>query len=635
MCGVFGFINWKNRDGFSLDSLIKATNLLYHRGPDGGAYTYDPPFFLAHRRLSIIDVTGGAQPMFSSDGRYGIVFNGEIYNYLELKDELKAAGYNFKTNSDTEVLLHGYIHWKENLPKHLIGMFAFAITDFHEKSIFLSKDRLGEKPLFYYKDEHVFCFASELKSLNFLLNDTKSLNKKALSQFFMLNYVPEEHTLFTHIHKLKPGTWMLIGENKNSSGVYWAPQQTEVSHFHSLDAAINNLDAHLEKSVRIACRSDVPITLALSGGIDSSLVGYYAAKMNTLKEAYCVDFQQKGFSEFPQAKIVADQLGIQLNSVPLSSSILEAFIESVYHADDPLADSSGLAVWALAREVSKKYKVMLGGDGGDEVFGGYLTYKASLFYQKLYKWCPDFLLYFMSSISKSISVSSGKVSTSYKLMRFLRAFGLDPNIAHFTWNGTWLPKNLSHLMDNHSMNALNDLHGDGKKDFLTNLQITDLQNYLPYDILTKVDRMTMAHGLESRAPFLHPDIVQFGLNLPSEFKISKKGKLKNILRKLTEVKFGAKIANAKKQGFSIPINDWLRGDAKGLMTDILSEDSLKKIPFLNTHFVHQIMREHLNGQRQYGFELWGLMVFVIWQKQQIVEKFCNIRNINLQEIKRI
>lgn len=632
MCGIFGYINWNSAGEVSEEKLVEATNLLFHRGPDGGGYYYEPPFFLAHRRLSIIDLQGGEQPMFSQDSRYCIVFNGEIYNFLELREELVKLGYVFQTKSDTEVILNGYHQWGPDVCKKLIGMFAFAIHDRREKNVFLARDRLGEKPLLYFSKDGAFCFASELKALTYIAGFPLEMNSFALSQYLSRNYVPGDQTLLKDTYKLNPGSWMIVSFEGLKYGSYWTPHPSKIGSITSLAHAENKLDELLRTNVNIGSRSDVPVTLSLSGGIDSSLVGYYAATQGSLSEAYCVDFQANEFSEYPQAKIVADRLGIHLNAVPLSSEILEEFLNIVYHADDPLADSSALAVWALSNNVSQKYKVMLGGDGGDEIFGGYLTYKASLMYQNFFNFMPSALRLGAQKLSQFIPATDGKVTFSYKLMRFLRAFNLSPEEAHISWNGTWHPHDVGKISHIVQKNQENKSIVCKNKDFLTHLQLIDLANYLPSDILTKVDRMTMAHGLESRAPLLHPDIVEFGLSLPSSYKISQKGQLKYLLRLLTERKFGKTISAAKKQGFSIPIHRWLRNEARGLLTDCLSPNVLHTIPFLNENFITKAVQAHLRGEKQLGFELWGLMVLVAWYQQKIMKPFYIFSKASLRKV---
>ncbi|MGI4851434.1 MAG: asparagine synthase (glutamine-hydrolyzing) [Janthinobacterium lividum] len=638
MCGIFGYVSWNTQNNI-LDEqkLINATNLLSHRGPDAGAYFLESPFFLAHRRLSIIDIKNGEQPLFSKDERYVLSFNGEIYNFIELKKELADLGHNFFTTSDTEVIINGYIQWGEKVCEKIIGMFSFAIYDRKEKTFFLARDRIGEKPLFYFFENNIFSFASEIKSLAYIADFSLNINSNAFEQYLCLNYVPGNSTLLNKLHKLKPGCWMHVSLKGIKIESYWHPKVVSSVENLSINEAIDQLDNHLIQSVKIGSRSEVPITLALSGGIDSSLVGYYAAMQGSLTEAYCVDFQDQNFSEFGQAKLVANKLGVKINPIPFSSKNLESFLDTVYHSDDPLADSSSLAVWVLAKEVSKRYKVMLGGDGGDEIFGGYLTYKATMMYQKIFKYLPSPLRTACYKFKNFIPISDKKVSFNYKLMRFLRAFNLSPEQAHFTWNGSWHPDDAKEIFTSSSDEQINfsssKLSKLDDKNNLLNLQLIDIENYLPSDILTKVDRMTMAHGLESRSPLLHPDIVNFGLSLPFSYKISQSGKSKFILRELVERKIGKSISQAKKQGFSLPINQWLRKDAKTLLLDILSSQQLDSIPFLNKNFIQEAIKSHIEGRKENGFELWGLMVFVTWYKQKILEPYYIISHNTLKKLK--
>ena len=258
MCGIFGYVNWNLKGEIGEEKLVAAANLLYHRGPDGGGYYSEPPFFLAHRRLSIIDIQGGDQPLFSHDGRYGIVFNGEIYNYIELKEELQKLGHTFKTKSDTEVILNGYIQWGEKICSKLIGMFAFAINDRREETLFLSRDRIGEKPLFYFNKNGIFSFASEIKALSYVADFNIEINLDALSQFLTLNYVPNAHSLIKDIYKLEPGSWMLVSSHKVIAEPYWKAQPSKKEQISSLEQAVNRLESLLDESIKIGSRSDVP-----------------------------------------------------------------------------------------------------------------------------------------------------------------------------------------------------------------------------------------------------------------------------------------------------------------------------------------------------------------------------------------
>ncbi len=624
MCGIFGRYSASSPTG-NLAQLKIATHSLVHRGPDGGAYWHEGPIFLGHRRLSIIDLIDGEQPLVSHDGRYVIIFNGEIYNYIELRDELRAKGAVFQTSSDTEVILEAYRNWGTDAFARLNGMFAFGIFDRTSKSLVLVRDRFGEKPMFYWEDPKTgVTFGSELKAL-FKLDDVpRDIDISSLCKYLTLNYVPGTTTLINNIKKLEPGSWRLYNaEGLMNTGYYWrtedAVRQVQVpSNIHD---AIEALQNRLDQAVRISLRSDVPVTLLLSGGIDSSLIAESAVRQGKIQTAYCLDFEATGFSEWENAKFVADKLGIEMRRAVAKVPDYDDFSDIVHHADDPLADSSSVAVWWLGKEVARDFKVAITGDGGDEIFAGYLTYQASKLYQILYQIFPGWILQTGRGVGRLLPSSDGKVTTTYKMQRFLRACGLPPSQAHLTWNGSWLPDDALNLI---SPDASQELHDDdillsiaagrysGAVSGLLGHQIGDANDYLPNDILSKVDRMTMAHGLETRAPFLMPGVADFGLSLPDRLKLGMTGTSKRILRHIVQEKFGSKIGQAKKQGFSIPVHQWLRTEMRDVLEQLLCSETLAAIPFLDEKAVLRAKNRHLSGNEQLGYELWGIMTLVEW-----------------------
>src|SRR5262245_26823317 len=378
MCGILGQFAFGNRIECP-DVLLGLLGTLAHRGPDGGAYWSEGPYFFGHRRLAIIDLVQGTQPMATSDGRFVITFNGEIYNYRELREELVSRGHVFRTTSDTEVLLHGYRVWGTDLPSKLRGMFAFAIADRQARELFVARDRFGEKPLFLLERAGDVTFASEVKALAAIPGVPRRLDDQALGAYLALNYVPGDATLIAGIRRLPPAMWKRYrADGRSDSARYWTPP------FHAGDApvssetdALRRLEALLDTAVNFSLRSDVPVGIFLSGGIDSSLICRSALRTGRLSHAYCLSVEGKTFSEWESARRTAEQLGVPITRVELSARALEDFLGVVEHADDPLADSSSLAVWTLARAASKTCKVVVGGDGGDEMFGGYLTYQAT------------------------------------------------------------------------------------------------------------------------------------------------------------------------------------------------------------------------------------------------------------------
>jgi asparagine synthase (glutamine-hydrolysing) len=626
MCGILGEYAHAGRSAERGMLLRRLVNSLRHRGPDDGACWLDGAFFLGHRRLSIIDLSAqGRQPMATADGRLVVTFNGEIYNHLELRGELESLGCRFRTHSDTEVLLHGYRMWGAELPARLIGMFAFAIADRQREELFLARDRFGEKPLLYAEEPQGVIFASELGPLAALLGGGRELNADVLPEYLCLNYVPGDQTLMKGVRRLPPGTWRLyraFGEARAET--FWAPEASEGGET-DLGRAVQTLERLLDDSARLALRSDVPVGIFLSGGVDSSLVARSAARSGRLAMAYCLSFQERTHDEYPQASQTARQLGIPITRVVLAPAALGEFFRIVEHADDPLADSSALAVWTLAREAARQSKVVLSGDGGDELFGGYLTYKATRWHDALVRPLPARLRRAASSLSRALPTGEGKVSASYKIMRFLRAADLPPATAHLTWNGAWLPSQAARFLTPPALkeqavfclDRLCERHRVPDRPALGDLQILDIAEYLANDILVKSDRMSMAHGLEVRAPLLEPRLAQFALSLPARLKSTPLGTSKRVMRELARRTYGVDVAGARKQGFSIPVHAWLRGPARELAHDLLSEGSLRRMPFLDSQQVRGALQEHMSGRRSYGFELWGMMVLGAWHRARL------------------
>jgi asparagine synthase (glutamine-hydrolysing) len=622
MCGILGY--------FSIDSAPvdrqlwrRLVGLLGHRGPDDSTFWDGDRFLFGHRRLSIIDLSQGHQPMATEDGALVVTFNGEIYNYIELRAELEGRGCRFRTRSDTEVLLHGYRQWGVDLPAKLLGMFAFAIADRRKQELFCARDRFGEKPLLYVEHPQGVAFASELKVLAALPSTRREMNELALASYLCLNYVPGNDTLMRGVLRLQPGTWRLWGAGGTvRTGVYWRPPDPNGADLAlSLPEAVERLEPLIDTSARLALRSDVPVGIFLSGGIDSSLIAESAARSGRLAAAYCLTFSEASYSEWPRAEQTARHLGLPLTEVRLGPEALDHFIEIAAHADDPLADSSALAVWTLSREVARHVKVVLSGDGGDELFGGYLTYQASLWHEAVTSRLPMGLRRLLALRGRVLPTSEEKVSGTYKLRRFLRATSLTPAVAHFSWNGTWLPDEARALvtadLQSAAAEALDRLaaaHRLTDRPSVRALQIADATEYLPNDILTKTDRMSMAHGLEVRAPFLDAELATFALRLPAALKVTRWGTTKRVLRELATRKYNVAIGRGAKQGFSIPVHTWLRSRARPLVEDLLSKTSLASIPFIDPKGVGRAVADHMAGRRSFGFELWGLAVLVAWHR---------------------
>ena len=624
MCGIAGHYA-RQGPAPPPEVLFGLSECIRHRGPDDNTWWQHGRFSFAHRRLSIIDLSSGRQPMASADGQIVITYNGEIYNYRELRRELEQHGHAFRTSSDTEVVINGYRQWGRALLPKLRGMFAFAIADRASQQLLLARDRFGEKPLLYLDHQGGTTFASELTPLSSIAA-RREIDPVALGHYLTLNYVPGDATMFAGVRRLPPASWRLYSpDGRIEQDTYWQPPAVGEVRDIEMTAAVQELEALLDRAAELTLRSDVPVGIFLSAGIDSSLVARAAARVGSVARAFSLGFAEQTHNEIPGARQTAAHLGIPITEVTLTASALDRFVDLVAHADDPLADSSALAVWTLAAEAAKHVKVVLAGDGGDELFGGYLTYPATLWHASMTSHLPRRLARALAATAEWIPAGTGKVTASYKAMRYVRALAHPPGEAHFSWNGTWLPEQAATLLHagparDAAINALAfmaDRHHLRGAITLGHLQRADLADYLVNDILVKSDRMSMAHGLEVRAPFLDADLAEFALRLPARLKAGRVGDGKRILRALAERTYGVNLSRAKKQGFSIPVHEWLRGPARPLIDDLLSPASLGALPQLNAPAIAPVVADHLSGRRAYGWELWGLMVLVAWHRQQI------------------
>jgi len=628
MCGLVGLFAHDGEPPHR-EKWFELVDHLRHRGPDAGSFWADGPFFFGHRRLAILGLATGHQPMATADGRLVVILNGEIYNFIELRAELEALGHAFRTDSDTEVLLHGYRAWGEDLPRRLIGQFAFALADRPRRRLYLARDRFGEKPLFIRRAPGYVAFASEVRPLAALPDLDRQMDVPALGGYLSLNYVPGEATLLAGVRRLPPATWALFSPEGERVERYWTPpdgpDEDTAAGPRTMDEALEEWRQRFDRAVRLAMRADVPVGILLSGGMDSSLVAESAMRQGRLNRAFFLDFEERQWSEREAAQTVADRLGLPLESATLTPAALEDFLKLVAHADDPLADSSALAVWTIARQAAKANKVVLGGDGGDELYGGYLTYGASRLHARVISRIPSAMRSGLAAVGRHLPTRDGKVSLSERARRFLRAADLPTAQAHFTWNGTWLPAEAAALVQPGEaramvLAAIPDLArrtGLRPPVGVRRLQLVDVAEYLPNDILAKVDRMGMAHGLETRAPFLDHELASWTLRLPEHLAVGPRGELKALLRAAAREIFGPSIADRAKRGFSIPVHAWIRGPLSELVRDLLSPRSVASLGVLDPARVTSVLEDHMSGRRQLGFELWGLAVLVAWHRMRV------------------
>lgn len=570
MCGICGRYNF---DGRPVDEeLIKSMNRqLIHRGPDAEGVYIDDLLGLGHRRLKIIDLSDTAnQPMSTEDGRYTIVYNGEIYNYKDIKRQLKSEGYNFYSQSDTEVLLKSYQKWGEGCLKYLNGMFAFVIWDKSERKLFAARDRLGKKPFFYYYDHDKFIFASELKAISKNMDIKKELNPEAISDFLSLGYILSPKSIFKNICKLPAAHFLVVKDNGVRIQQYWRlnryfmDKKTNINENEILE----EFEWLLNDAVKIRLMSDVPLGVFLSGGIDSTsilakMVDYSSEKVKT----FSIGFREKTFSELNYAKEAANFFYTEHREKVVENELNFILGKIVRMADEPFADSSMIPMYYLSKMAKDTFTVALSGDGADEILAGYDTYLADDFF-KVYQKIPMFFRNkILKLLGRIIPDTNHKVGLDYKIKQFIGVGTCSREAAHYWWRVIFSDKQKDKLLKQELKSQLRDYHPfdnflayfDQLKnaDFLDRSLYVDIKTWLQDDILVKVDRMTMANSLESRAPFLDHRLVEFCASLPVEFK--KRGmKKKYLLKKTMEGKIPKRIIHHKKTGFNAPVKQWLR-----------------------------------------------------------------------------
>ena len=618
MCGILGYTHANTRlPRGVMDVALKA---LTHRGPDHQGCFRSELISLGATRLRILDLESGDQPLISPDGDVILVFNGEIFNHHELRRELEDHGVRFETRCDTEVILHAFLRWGSDCFSRLRGMFAIAVWVQSERKLVLARDRMGIKPLYYCLHEGELCFGSELKCIFAHPEVPRRICLEGLNCFLSLNYVPAPHTLVEGISKLRPGH---VLEWRNQSLRVRSYVQTEdpAPAPRSIGEACEELDELLEKSVREQLVSDVPAGVWLSGGLDSSTILRYAANAGSARlRTFSITFKGRSFDESGSIREITQHFGSRHTELNLdeSADLEDAIHKIAYYSDEPSADAGALPAWFLARMSSQDVTVVLTGEGADELFAGYLTYKADR-YAAAARMAPAFLRRGALRAASLLPVSDDKISFEYKLKRFLRGSLLAPELAHIYWNGTFTEaekREFFRFADAGPMAAMlgNMPRGAGIERYLA----FDQRYYLADDILYKVDRMSMAHSLEARPPFLDPRIVDFAARLPERFKLHG-AKSKYVLRRLMQDKLPPNVLRRPKIGFDIPVHDWFRGALQPLLLDTLSEQTVRASELFRWTAIERLLRDHMERRANLGYHLWGLVVLLLWMKQWNIE----------------
>ena len=623
MCGIAGFISRENNAPvvereITLDKMCK---IITHRGPDEQGVAVEGRAALGMRRLSIIDIKSGQQPIYNETGTKFIVFNGEIYNFRELKNDLESRGHRFKTNSDTETILHAYEEYGADCVSRLRGMFAFAIWDKSDESLFIARDRVGKKPLFYaVTDKGNFVFGSELKVLLAHGEISKEIDYAALDAYLTFGYVPEEFCIFKSVSKLEPGHFLIYKNDEIKTKKYWDFDYSPIVEVKSEAEYIEVLREKLKEAVRVRLISEVPLGAFLSGGVDSSAI---VAMMSQLLDApvktFSIGFREDSFNELKYARIAAKHYNTEHHEFIVTPELVETIDEIVWHFDEPFADPSSLPTYMVAKMARDFVTVVLSGDGGDELFGGYTRYATDSKRSGLEK--------LPRSIRRNLlQPLIGVLPHGAKGRNYLYNASLDAtdryidSISHFgslkknaLYNAAFR-RNLNGGFDKGADVFREIAGGVSSENQLDKLLYLDSKTYLPSDILTKVDRMTMAASLEARVPLLDHELIEYVQKIPAQLKL-KGTETKYIFKKALEGIVPNEILYREKQGFGVPINEWINLQLKDRIYETLLEKRTLERGYFEAKYIKILLDEHRRNRRDHSYSLWILWMLELWHRQ--------------------
>ncbi len=637
MCGIAGAVWTEHSSGIDATVLGRMTHVLTHRGPDDQGTFLDPRqrVALGFRRLSIIDLAGGHQPLGNEDGSVQVVFNGEIYNYRELRPMLEAKGHRFATQSDTECIVHAWEEYGPECLKHFRGMFSLAVWDSNQQTLFLARDRIGQKPLFYRHETDRLLFASELKAILEVPGVPRELDPAALDLFLTYQYVPHPSCILKGYNKLPPGHYALWKDGRLDVRRYWEPPYRGDFDVEDLaDPALTDsaswtsdewrkkLRETLTEAVRLRMRSDVPVGTFLSGGIDSTIItGLMQQLSDRPVHTFSIGFPVKEFDERHYAREAAKHLGTEHHEYVVEPSALEMLDKLIWHYDEPFGDSSAIPTMYLSRVTRDEVTVSLSGDGGDELFAGYNRYLAVKLAGQM-----DFLPTFVRkslgwSVWQKIPTSTKQRSFGRRAKRFAEALSQSPEARYLRWIGIFdadlrrqlLSNDMRAQLAGHSSTdfILDAYTACPDRDFITRTTCADVLTYLPCDILTKVDIASMAYGLEVRSPFLDHHVAELAARMPIDLK--QRGKTGKVI--LTET-FGdllpKSIQSRSKMGFGVPIDHWFRGELQPLLRDSLLSGPAISRGYFNPDCVRRLVEEHTSGRWDHSYRLWSLLCFEHW-----------------------
>ena len=624
MCGIAGFISKADgRNDERAAKLDAMCRVITHRGPDEQGTAVVGRAALGMRRLSIIDLATGQQPIYNTDDTKLIVFNGEIYNYLELKKDLESRGHKFRTNSDTETIVHAYDEYGADCVKKLRGMFAFAIWDSREQSLFIARDRVGKKPLFYtLTADGEFVFGSELKVLLTHGGVTRDIDPGALDAYLTFGYVPEELCIFKGVHKLEPGHFLIYKNAEIRTEKYWDFDYSGKKLEDTEDEIASDLLTKLRDAVKVRLISEVPLGAFLSGGVDSStIVGLMSQVMDQPVKTFSIGFNEDSFNELKYARVSAKHFETDHHEFIVTPDLVNVVDDLVWHFDEPFADSSALPTYMVSKLAREHVTVILSGDGGDELFAGYTRYVTDRQRSGLAHLPRGIRKNLMRPLSAVLPHNAPGKNYLFNISLDAAGRYID-SISHF--NGPRKRKLYSEARQN-KMNgsfALGEKlyrtiagsSGDG--DQIDNLLYLDSKTYLPGDILTKVDRMSMASSLEARSPLLDHKLIEYVTRIPSHLKL-KGNETKYIFKKAISGFVPHEILHREKQGFGVPINEWINLQLKDRIRDDLADRRTLERGYFDAKYIRLLLDEHARGRRDHSYSLWTLWMLELWHRKYI------------------
>jgi asparagine synthase (glutamine-hydrolysing) len=629
MCGIAGIVAAKagalDAPLIASGTIREMTAAIAHRGPDADGFFEGPGIALGHRRLKVIDLEGGAQPMSNQDGSVWVTYNGEIYNHETLREQLEARGHVFRSHCDTEVLVHGYAEWgASELLERIDGMFAFAIWDAHRRRVVLARDRMGQKPLFYsLLRDGTLIFASELKGVLAHPQVEPAVDEAGLAAYLTFEYIPGRLSMLESVRKLLPGTWLSVESGRQTEHRYWDIPFVDVPR---PDDVVERFSELFDRAVARRLMADVPLGVFLSGGIDSSSVAASVVRQRSAAnvKTFSIGFHEKSYDESSMARMVAKHLGTEHHERIFTAEAMRDVLPQVAAVlDEPFGDASLLPTYLLSAFAREQVTVALGGDGGDELLLGYPTFFADAF-AGVFSRLPGIARQAFRGLGRALPVSTRNFSLDFKVNSFLRAADAPLAWRHPLWLGSVIPGSEDDplhpdLRASHPANRVLDFVGGlyeatDSNSHLQRLSYQYCRSYLAEDILHKVDRASMAVSLEARSPFLDRELVEYIASLPPSVKLELPSNGTALLKRAMRERLPSAVFDRPKKGFGIPVAAWLKGPLDPLVDDLLSESRLSDAGYLDAARVRRLVDEHRSNERNHRKVLWTLLSFELWRE---------------------